>query len=30
MKHNISKIHKAKEAIEEIKAKRQRIIDENV
>ena len=30
MKHNISKIHKANETINEILAKRQKIIDDNV
>lgn len=29
MKHNISKIHKANETINEIQAKRQKIIDDN-
>lgn len=29
MKHNISKIHKAKEAIEEIELKKKRLMEEN-
>lgn len=29
MKHNISKIHKANETINEIQTKRQKIIDDN-
>lgn len=30
MKHNLSKVHKAKEAIAEIEAKKQRLVKENL